>query len=172
MDLKFLFIPVFRCYNIPLGFYCLHRTEKLASCQQGSWPSLWWRVPEYDFSERQFMGRRGKCRASQRQIHVYSPFSLSRPPPCSSPAMCRNSKLPQSCPSGKLITSPSPLHVLPGISSQDSSRRWKSKPSLAPCQHLFSFLTVGRLEGRAMWSPTPTPGLCITSGQRQNRKRP
>lgn len=140
MDLKFLFILVFRCYNIPLGFYCLHRTEKLASCQRGSWPSLWWRVPEYDFSERQFMGRRGKCRASQRQIHVYSPFSLSRPPPCSSPAMCGNSKLPQSCPSGKLIMSPSPLHVLPGISSQDSSRRWKSKPSLAPCQHLFSFL--------------------------------
>lgn len=66
--------------------------------------------------------------------------------------------------------SPSPLHVLPGISSQDSSRRWKSSLPSPPAS-TSSSCAVGRLEGRAAGSPTPTPGLCITSGQRQNRKR-
>lgn len=114
------------------------------------------------------MGRRGKCRASQRQIHVYSPFSLSRPPPCSSPSNVRKLEAAPELPVWKGLCLPHLYMSFQGLVVKTPPGDGNRFPR--PCQHLFPSCAVGRLEGRVV-SPTPTPGLCITSGQRQNRKR-
>ncbi|XP_045046986.2 putative DBH-like monooxygenase protein 2 isoform X2 [Desmodus rotundus] len=52
---------------------------------------------------------------------------------------------------------PSPLHVLSGISSKDSSGRWKSQPSLDTSQQGLPFLLGWEAERQAPMHPHGTP---------------